>query len=109
MTKSTAIDALGASPALAVTVTAQELGVVVDLAANANAPVGRVLQLGDLFQRLVRLANSTHPIGEIVPAPTAPEPTYADKHRIPYRDPKGPGRLADVVAASYEPDTTFPA
>lgn len=82
MTNTTKGSALKASPVLQATVTPQELGVVVDLAANANAPVGRVLQLGDLFQRLVRLANSTHDIGEIIPVKKADELSYADRNRL---------------------------
>lgn len=75
--------AFGASPELPVTVTPQELGVVLDLAANANAPVGRVLQYGDLFARLVKLANQPAPIGAVNTSITAAPDgaSYADKQR----------------------------
>ncbi len=65
--------AVGApSPELLPTVSAQELGVVLDLACNASAPVGRVLQCGDLFARLVKLANQQDRIGALV-APVGEE------------------------------------
>ncbi len=69
-----------------------EFGVLVDLACNANAPVGRVLQLGDLFQRAAALANQSDPVGVCVPVPVIPETTYADRHRL-----------------NSPVDTTFPA
>jgi hypothetical protein len=58
------------SPAAVPTLSAQELGIILDLAVNANAPVGRVLQARDLFDRASRLANSAHRIGEIIPVVT---------------------------------------
>lgn len=79
----------GPSPELPVTISPQEFGVIVDLAANATAQVGRVLQLGDLFARCVRLANQAAAIGALPPRlidpetlPAPAEPSYADKHRL---------------------------
>lgn len=54
---------VGASSTQGVSLSPAEFGVLVDLALNANAPVGRVLQIGDLFQRASKLANQTLPIG----------------------------------------------
>lgn len=53
------------------TISPTEFGVLVDLALNANAPVGRVLQFGDLFTRAAALANAKAPIGALVDAPSA--------------------------------------
>jgi hypothetical protein len=52
------------------TLSAQELGDILDLAVNATAQVGRVLQARDLFDRAARLANSPHRLGELVPTVT---------------------------------------
>jgi hypothetical protein len=59
---------------MSVTISPAEFGVLVDLALNSNAPVGRVLQFGDLFQRAAKLANTKQAIGE-VPTPPALGPS----------------------------------
>jgi hypothetical protein len=71
---------------MSVTLSPAEFGVLVDLALNANAPVGRVLQFGDLFARCAKLANVRGTIGEIpaLPAlgPSGAELTYAERNRL---------------------------
>ncbi len=47
------------------TITSVELGVLLDLACNASAPVGRALQLGSLFTRAAALANAQGKLGVV--------------------------------------------
>lgn len=49
------------------TISVLELRTILTLASQASATVAQVLELRDLFDRLVILANQTHPIGAVVP------------------------------------------
>jgi len=74
-----------------VTISPAEFGVLVDLALNSNAPVGRVLQFGDLFQRAAKLANSKGVIGEVPFIPTV----------TPTPPALGPSGKDDVVLSDF--------
>lgn len=55
------------------TVTPQELGAILDVAAKANLPFGQAYQLTPILSKLVALANQKHPIGAMVPETGVPE------------------------------------
>ena len=102
------IDKLGAlgapSPELPATITPQELGVILDLAVNANAPVGRALQMGDLFKRAARLANAKNPIGEIVLPPRLTQDLFVEDGVESLRKQYAAPPCVPPRDALYEPD-----
>lgn len=61
-----------ASPSPSPTVTPAELGIFLDAVASAPVALRDVPRINSILARLVGLANSKHPIGEVVPTEPSP-------------------------------------
>lgn len=51
------------------TLTPQELGAIIDIAANASVPLGQAHKMHDVVNRALTLAQQPYTIGAIVPQP----------------------------------------
>lgn len=70
-------------------VTPQDLGLVLDVAAQAPTTLVKAYALNSALQKLIALANQPYPIGALVPEATteSPFPLNADEAELPDYSP----------------------